>query len=109
MPMIEGIGLFEDGTKNIIRSVYNYMERQGLVWEGENRGGCEGPYQGGKGFLLWCVPVEWCVFLDTAGKGVNNVGIVFNNALVKIAEAEKRLNLFECLWDGPVGNGFHFD
>ena len=101
--------MFKDSSKSIVRGVCNYAEGQGLIWKSKNWGGGKGTNQGGKGVLLWIVPVEWSVFLGKARERANNVGVIFNKVSVKIAKTEEGLNLFECFWDWPFCNGFYFD
>ena len=100
--------MFKNSSKGIVGGVCDYPEGQRLVQESKNRGRGKGMDQGGKGVLLWIVPVEWSVFLGEAHERANNVGVIFNKASVKIAKTKKGLNLFECFRCWPFRNGFYF-
>ena len=66
MPTIKGIGLFKNSSESIVRGICNYTKGQRLVRESKNRGGGKGADQGGKGSLLWIVPVKGSIFLSEA-------------------------------------------
>ena len=93
--MVQGVRLFKNGSECIVGSVCDDPERQELVRKNKDWGGCKGLYQCGKHILLWCVSVKESVFLGKACKEVNNAKIVLYKTLIKVAETEKELDLFQ--------------
>jgi hypothetical protein len=79
--------LFENGTKSKITGISDNAERKGGIREGEDWGNRKGVNEGVKGRFLRCGPNIRDVFLCKSKEKVCNLGIIFDEVMVKVAEA----------------------
>ena len=87
VPSIEEVGLFKNGTESKVTSIGDDTKRKGGIREGEDRGDGKGVNEGAKGRFLGRGPNVGDVFLCESKERVCNLGIVLNEAMVKIAKA----------------------
>src|SRR5712671_2024767 len=104
VPSIEEVGLFKNGTKSKVTSISNDTKRKGGIREGEDRGDGKGINEGAKGRFLGCGPNVGDVFLCESKERVCNLGIILDEATIKVAKAEEGLEFLNGLWLGPFGD-----
>src|SRR5712672_394259 len=108
VPSIEKVGLFKNGTESEVTSIGDDAKRKGGIREGKDRGDGKGVNEGAKGQFLGCGPNVGDVFLCESKERVCNLGIVLDEATVKVAEAEEGLEFLNGLWLGPFGDTGNF-
>ena len=79
--------MFENGTKSKVTSISDDAKRKGEIREGEDRGDRKGVNEGAKGRFLGCGPNVGDVFLCKSKERVCNLGIILDEAMVKVAKA----------------------
>lgn len=114
VPAIKSVWLFQDGSKGKVACVCDDAERQGRVWEAQDRGSGEGFDEGAESRVLVGMPGEGGVLLGKFKERASNGGVILDKSAVEITEAEEGLEIFEFLREWPVGNAgkfcrVHFD
>jgi hypothetical protein len=104
VPSVKEVRLFENGTKSKVTGISDDMERKGGIREGEDWGNCKGVNEGAKSGFLRCGPNVGDVFLCESKERVCNLGIIFDEATIKVAEAEEGLEFLNGLGLGPFGD-----
>src|SRR5712672_1414510 len=87
VPLVEKVGLFKNGTKSEVTSIGDDMKRKGGIREGEDRGDRKGVNEGAKGRFLGHGPNVGDIFLCESKERVCNLGIILDEATVKVAKA----------------------
>src|SRR5712672_4283341 len=87
VPLIEEVGLLKNGTESKVTSIGNDTKRKGGIREGEDWGDGKGVNEGPKGRFLGRGPNVGDVFLCERKERVCNLGIVLDEATVKVAKA----------------------
>jgi len=49
------------------------------------------------------------VFLSEVDEGTGDVGVIWNESTVEVAEAKEGANIFDFCWDWPLGNAIKLD
>ena len=103
-----GIGLYgEDGTQSVIGGIGFYNDRFIEDPVGQDRCGGESEFQGLEGFLGGIGKVPRNTLVGQLGKRNHNVGIIGNEAAVKISKAKKRLNVCNLAGLRPILNSLN--
>src|SRR5712672_1357122 len=104
VPAVEEVGLFKNGTESEVMSIGDDAKRKGGIREGEDRGDGKGVNEGAKGRFLGRGQNVGDVFLCESKERVCKLGIVLDEATVKVAKAEEGLEFLNSLWLGPFGD-----
>ena len=104
VPSVEKVWMFKNGTKSKVTGISDNVERKGGVREGEDWGDHKGVNEGAKSRFLRCGPNVGDVFLCESKERVCNLGVIFDEATIKVAEAEEGLEFFNGLGLGPFGD-----
>src|SRR5712675_1026651 len=87
VPSIEKVWLFKNGTESEVASIGDDAKRKGGIREGEDRGDHKGVNEGAKGRFLGRGPNVGDIFLCESKESVCNLGIILDEATVKVAKA----------------------
>src|SRR5712672_2240504 len=87
VPSVEKVGLFKTGTESKVTSIGDDAKRKGGIREGKDQGDGKGVNEGVKGRFLGCGPNVGDVFLCESKERVCNLGIILDEAMVKVAKA----------------------
>src|SRR5712671_3709295 len=87
VPSVEKVGLYKNGTESEVTSIGDDAKRKGGIREGKDRGDGKGINEGAKGKFLGRGPNVGDVFLCESKERVCNLGIVLDEATVKVAKA----------------------
>src|SRR5712671_5911637 len=104
VPAVEKVGLFKNGTESEVTSIGDDTKRKGRIREGKDWGDGKGVNEGAKGRFLGRGPNVGDVFLCESKERVCNLGIVLDEATVKVAKAKEGLEFLNGLWLRPFGD-----
>src|SRR5882762_3741770 len=108
VPSVKKVRLFENGTKSKVTGISDNAERKGGIREGEDWSDRKGVNEGAKSRFLRCGPNVGDIFLCESKERVCNLGVIFDEAMIKVAEAKEGLEFLNGLGLGPFGNAGNF-
>ena len=108
MPMVKCIWLFQNCTYRKVACVGD--EAIWFRWVGKckERGSGKSSYEGVIRMLLCHCPVKRVVFLGEVEQGSCYGGVIFDKAMIKVAESQEGLDLFDVIRDKPVCDSSKF-
>ena len=109
VPITVGVGLEEDGVGCMFRCISGNGEGGGEVREVENGFREEEMFKGVERGLTRGGPIPREVLLSEVEERASDIGVVRDEALVEIGEAEERANIFHLGWSRPTCDSIEFD
>ena len=102
VPAIKSIWLFQDGPKGKVACVCDDAERQGRVWEAQDRGSGEGFDEGAESRVLVGMPGEGGVLLGKFKEWAGNGGVILDKSAVEIQKPRKAWRSLSFLGSGQL-------
>ena len=109
VPVSVRVGLEENPSRRRFRGVGGDGERCGEVREMEDWFQQEEGFEGVEGFLAGGGPVPLEVFLGEVDEGAGDVGVVGDESLVEVGEAEEGAYVLYFSRSRPFGDSVEFD
>ena len=109
MPVTVQVGLKEDCAGGILRGVHGDGKGFGKIKKVKDKVRKEESFQSVKGLLTSRGPISAIVLFCKVKEGKSDSGIVRDESMVEIGEAQEGLHVFDLGWGGPGSDVIEFD